>query len=67
LVAVFGPNDLDRIVPAEQADFGNVGPMAIGLPKRLAAIRATRGRGDFALGEFLLETRIGPYGLAFIA
>ena len=32
LVAMFGAYDLNRVVPTKQADFGDVGPMAIVIP-----------------------------------
>jgi hypothetical protein len=32
LIAMFGTDDLNRVVPAQQADFGDVGPMAMVIP-----------------------------------
>jgi hypothetical protein len=67
LIALFGPNDLDRIVPTEQTDFGNVGPMAGLFPQRFATVWTAWGGGNLALGEFLLERWIGPNRFAIIA
>ena len=60
-------NDVDKIIPTEQADFRDIRPMAIGLPERIFAIWATRGSGFVPLGEFLFHTGIGPDCFAFVA
>jgi len=67
LVAVFLADDLHRVVPTEQADLRNIGPMAIGFPERLATVRTAGGTLDLAPQELLLERRVGPDGFAFVA
>ena len=60
-------NDVDKIIPTEQADFWDIRPMAIGFPKRIFAIGATRCCRFVPLSELLFHTRIGPNGFAFVA
>jgi hypothetical protein len=60
-------NDVDSIIPSEQADFWDIRPMAIGFPQRIFAIGAARSSGFVPLGELLFHTRIGPNGFAFVA
>jgi hypothetical protein len=67
LVAMFSADDLNRVVPAQQTDFGNISPVAVILPKRLATVWAAWCCADFATSELLLEARIGPNRFAFIA
>lgn len=60
-------NDVDKIIPSEQADFWDIRPMAIGFPERIFAIGTAWGSGFVPLGELLLHTWIGPNCFAFVA
>lgn len=67
LVALLGANDLNPVVPAQQTDLRNIGPVAMFFPQGFTAVGAAWSRRDFTLREFVLKTRIGPDRLAFIA
>lgn len=57
----------DFVVPPEQADFLDIGPMAFVFPQAVSAIGATRGIRFEPLGEFFGQARVGPNRFAFIA
>jgi len=67
LVALLGANDLNPVVPAQQTDLRNIGPVAMFFPQGFTAVGAAWRRRDVTLREFVLKTRIGPDRLAFIA
>lgn len=57
----------DFVVPAEQADFLDVGPMAFVFPQAVSAIGATSGVRFEPFGKFFGQARVGPNRFAFIA
>ena len=58
---------MNQIIPAEQADFGDIRPMAARFPVGISTIWATRLVRLVTLRELMLETWISPDGFAFVA
>lgn len=62
-----GPDDVNKIIPSQQADFGNIRPMAVGFPKRIFAIGTAWCSRFVPLGELLFHAWVCPNGFAFVA
>ena len=58
---------MNQIIPTEQADFGDIGPMAVRFPMGVSTIGAARFVRLVTLRKLMFETWIGPNGFTFVA
>jgi len=60
-------DDVNQVIPTEQADFGDIRPMAVRFPMGVSTIGATRFVRFVTLRELMFETWVSPNGFTFVA